>query len=165
MESNYVVKKLVGGTVFYQVPGEMKERTWKGDDARQVVPFVELEKCVYDPSTKSLFERGFLYIEDKKCRIALGLEAEDPTVINETKLIYTKEQMSPLLYEVNFEEFKRTVERLAEGSLELMFQAAINGQKQLATNKSDYLRKKFHIDVEKIQREKRDELEASKKEG
>lgn len=154
---HYVVKKLIKGTVFYKVPGENRERTWKGDDARLKIPFTELEVCVYDPDVKKLFEKGYLYIEDKDCRIALGLEDADETTNANNKLVYDKNKIVPLLYDDSFLAFKKKVENLADGSLEIMIQTAIESGKQLSFEKSDYIRKKFHVDVEAIQRAKREE--------
>jgi len=154
---NYVVRKMVSGIVFYRVPGETRERVWKGENARQKVPFDELEKCIYDPDTKNLFDRGYLYIEDKNCRIKLELEEEDPEMYNEKKIVLDKNQILGLLYVTEFTEFVEKMKNMSDGTLEILIETTINTPKQLTIEKSDYIRKNYHVDVEKIQREKRDE--------
>lgn len=156
---HYYVKKLIGGTVFYFVPGTTRQRSWRGKNARLKIPFDELEQCVYDPEVRELFERGYLFIEDKECRVMLDLESGE----NENKLVYEEPQIKQLLYVDSFEAFKAKLEKLAEGSLEIMLQTAIQSGKQLTFEKSDFLRNKFHIDIEAIQRAKREE--ANNKEG
>ena len=74
---------------------------------------------------------------------------------NENKLVYEEPQIKQLLYVDSFEAFKAKLEKLAEGSLEIMLQTAIQSGKQLTFEKSDFLRNKFHIDIEAIQRAKR----------
>lgn len=154
---NYIVKKLVSGTVGYVVPGETRTRMWKNADARQRVPFDELEKCAFDADARRLFERGYLFIEDKDCRIKLGYEDEDPTLNVDNKLILDSAQINTLLYIESFEAFKKKVEKLAEGSIELLIETAITTSKQLTVEKSDFIRRKYHVDVDKIHRDKRDE--------
>lgn len=165
MEKNYVVRKLVSGIVVYQIPGESRERKWKGKDARIRIPFEELEKCVYDGDVRKLFERGYLFIEDKECRVALELEEPDPTISNNAKLILTPDKVNLLLYEDDFKDFKSKTESLSDGSLELLLEIAIGGEKQISVDKSDYIRRNFHIDIEKLQRDKRDEKLIKNKEG
>lgn len=152
MES-YIVKKLVEGAVFYKVPGENKERTWKGDNSRLRIPFQELEDCMYDGAIRELFENGYLYVEDKDCRIALGLELEDDSLSNESRLVLEKDKLEKLLYEDSFEDFKSKVSKLGRGSLEVFISLAVNSPKQIAFEKSEYIRKTFHVDVVMIQRQ------------
>ena len=156
MES-YIVKKLTAGTVFYKVPGENKERTWKGDNARLRIPFQELEDCMFDGAIRRLFAEGNLYIEDKECRIKLGLEAEDPTLENDIPLVLDASELEKILYTDSVPTFKKKMEKLGGGSLEVLFSIAINSKKQLPVAKSDYLRKKYFIDVDMIQRQKRED--------
>jgi hypothetical protein len=165
MENSYIVRQMVNGIVFYVIPGEVRERTWPKKDSRHRVPFEELEKCVFDPRTKSLFERGFLFIEDKDCRIQLGLEQPDPTLVNENKLILEKDDIVALLYDNDFKVFKDKVEKLAEGSIEILLETAVNSNKQLSIDKSEYIREKYHIDIVMIQRQRREDEKSVTKEG
>lgn len=151
---HYFVKKLVGGTVFYFVPGTTRQRSWVGKDARLKIPFDELEQCAYDPAVRTLFERGYLFIEDKECRVMLDLESGE----NENKLVYQDSQLEQLLYTDSFEAFKVKIDKLAEGSLENMIRMAIESNKQLTFDKSDFIRKNYHVDVEAIQRARREDL-------
>lgn len=163
MEKNYFVTNLIGGTVFYIVPGETRERTWKGKDSKQRVPFEELENCVYDPEVKALFERGYLYIDDKSCRIELGLESGDPEVQTGLKTILTQKELESLLYTKAYKEFESQLANLADGSIELLIQLAVSSTKQISIDKSDYIRKNFHVDLETLHRARREEEKA--KEG
>jgi len=158
MES-FVVRKLASGIVSYRIPGKLIARKWKGDNARVKVPYEELEDCVFDPNIRTLFEKGYLYIEDKEARVRLQLEEPDPSIQSETKLVLTKEQINDLLYKDTFYNFKKKVEKLADETKELLIEVAIQGAKHAGVEKYDYIRKNFYVDVEKIQRERREEKE------
>jgi hypothetical protein len=49
------------------------------------------------------------------------------------------------------------MKNMSDGTLEILIETAISTPKQLTIEKSDFIRKNYHVDVEKIQREKRDE--------
>ena len=160
----FVVKSLVGGKVVAKVPNENRTFRWKGIDSRVKISFDDLEKMVYDSDAKRLFEKGLLFIEDKACRIQLGLEEDDGTS-NLEKLVYDKKQIITLLFADSFKTFKEKVEQLSEGSKELMVQVAIDNPKQLDYDKSDFIRKTLSIDIENIRRMKREEAAEKNKEG
>ena len=101
---NYIVKKLTAGTVFYKVPGEKKERTWKGDKPEFLS---KREDCMFDGAIRRLFAEGNLYIEDKECRIKLGLEAEDPTLENDIPLVLDASELEKILYTDSVPTFKK----------------------------------------------------------
>lgn len=159
-----VVKSLVGGIVVAKVPNENRIFEWKGQDSRVKVSFDDLEKMIYDADTRRIFETGLLWVDDKSVRIRLGLEEEDGTS-NLEKLIYDKKQTLALLYADSFKTFKEKVDNLSDGSKELMIQVAIETPKHLDVDKSDFIRKTFSVDVEKIQRMKREEAAEKNKEG
>ncbi|MCK9482524.1 MAG: hypothetical protein M0R38_12350 [Bacteroidia bacterium] len=167
MES-YIVKKLITGNVGYIIPGENRSRMWKdtgkkGVETRQRVPYEELEKVSFDADARRLFERGYLIIEDRECRIKLGFEDADPELEKQNQLILDRSQIETLLYIESYEAFKKKIEKMADGSKEILIEVAVNNdKKQLSVEKSDYIRKVFHVDVEKIQRDIRDELTTGK---
>ena len=160
----FVVKSLVGGIVIAKVPNENRTFKWKGIDARVKINYEDLEKIVYDADARRLFEKGLIWIEDKDCRVKLGLE-EDDGMSNLEKLVYDKKQIMALLYADTFKVFKDKVAQLSDGSKELMIQVAIDTPKQLDYDKSDFIRNTFSIDVENIRRMKREEAAEKNKEG
>lgn len=160
----FVVKNLVGGIVVIKVPNENRIFELKGLDSRVKINYDDLEKMVYDADSRRIFETGLAWIEDKDCRIRLGLEEEDGTA-NFEKLILDKKQIISLLYAESFKTFKEKLDQLSEGSKELLISVAIENPKQLDYEKSDIIRKKFLIDVEGIKRMKREEEAEKTKEG
>lgn len=155
MESNYYVKKLVNWGVSYTVPGESRVRKWKGVNARIRIPFDELEKCIFDEDVRTLFESGFLYVEDKEARIQFGLESGDDES-NDTKLVLDKEKINDLLYKDDVETFEKRMKNLASATEELVLQVALASELPLNYQKSDYIRRNYKLDIEKIQRDRRD---------
>ncbi len=153
----YFVKKLVSGIVTYNAPGKMVARVWKGPDARQRIPFDELEECVYDPAIRTLFDRGYLIIEDKDIRVKLGMEEEDSEVNNNNQLILTRDQIKHTLYEDSMAAFQKKCDQLAPGSKELLIEIALNDEKQASVDKYDYIRKNYFVDVEGLRKQMRDE--------
>ena len=160
----FVVKSLVGGIVVAKIPNENRIFEWKGEGARVKVNYDDLEKLIYDADSRRIFETGLLWVDDKDCRIKLGLEESDGTS-NFEKLIYDKKQILVLLYADTFKAFKEKVSKFSEGSKELLVQIAIETPKSLDVDKSDFIRKTFSVDVEKIQRMRREEAAEKNKEG
>ena len=159
-----VVKSLVSGIVVAKVPNENRIFEWKGEGSRVKVSFDDLEKMIYDADARRIFETGLLWIDEKEYRVKLGLEEDDGTS-NLEKLIYDKKQIVALLYCDSFKVFKEKVEKLSEGSKEMMIQTAIETPKQLDFDKSDFIRKTFSVDIESIQRARREEAAEKNKEG
>lgn len=158
--SNYLVSKMVKGVVFYKVPNENRERVWKGENAKLRIPFQELEDCMYDAAIRTLFEEGYLWVEDQEARVLLGLENPEQTETDSAmKLIFDAAALQALLYNNAYAVFETKMDRIADASLENLFDIAINSGQQLSHEKSDYIRKKYHVDIDMIQRNKREEKE------
>lgn len=160
----FVVRSLIGGKVVAKVPNENKIFRWKGIDSRVKIDYEDLEKMAYDSDARKLFEKGLIFVEDKACRIRLGLEEDDGTS-NLEKLVYDKKQIITLLFADSFKDFKDKVSKLSDGSKELMVQVAIENPKQLDYDKSDFIRNTFSIDIESVKRMKREEAAEKNKEG
>ena len=155
---NYMVTKLSSGEVFYRIPGNLQLRTWAGDGAKQLIPYSELEQCIYDPAIRTLFDGGYLYIDSQEARIKLGLEQADPSeYVNEEKIVMNKRDLVNLLYNEELGSFKEKVNKLAQETSQLLIEVAISTAKHAGYEKYDFLREKYGVDVEKLQRDKRDE--------
>ncbi len=153
MEKAYMVKKLAPGGVSYRIPGKLVARKWIGKDARLRVPYEELEECIFDPSINTLFTKGYLYIEDKEARVALGLEESDTLILDE-------EGVTKVLFDDDIETFKEKLERMAEETQEILVQVAVsNMEKHAGYEKYDIIRKKYKVDVEAIHRRAREDAE------
>ncbi len=153
MEKAYMVRKLAPGGVSYRIPGKLVARKWVGKDARLRVPYEELEECIYDPSINSLFTKGYLFIESKEARVALGLEESEALVLDE-------EGVAKVLFEDDLDTFKEKIDRMAEQTQELLVQVAIaNLDKHAGYEKYDIIRKKYKVDIEAIHRRAREDAE------
>lgn len=158
----FSVKNIIGGIVVAKVPNENRIFQWKGYDSIVKVNFEDLERMIYDADTRRIFDTGLLWIEDKACRIRLGLEEEDGTT-NFSSLIYDKKQIISLLFADSFKVFQEKVVQLSDGSKELMIQVALDNPKPLDIEKSDYIRKNYFVDIEAIRRERREAAIEEKK--
>jgi len=157
MES-YFVKKLSNGTVSYRAPGKLNARRWKGKEARLKIPYEELEEAVNDPAIRTLFDKGHLYVEEKDVRVRLGLEMDDGST-TESSLVLTAAELEKMLYEDDFVSFKEKFQKLARETKENLIDLAISSSKHAGYEKYDLIRKTFFVDVERLQRERREEKE------
>lgn len=153
---NVFVTKLVNGGISYKIPGKNGFRTWKGENSKLRIKYEELEECVFDPSIKKLFIEGYLFIEDKDTRIALGLEAAEGENLG-LSVVLNKTEVIELLYKKSFEEFVEIFNTLGTATKELILDVAINTKATTDVEKYDFLQKTFQVDIEAIRKAKRAE--------
>lgn len=149
------VRKLANGGVSYTLPGKTLPRHWKGENAKQKVSYEELEECMMDPAIRTLFSKGYLFIEDIMVRQLLDLEANEYFT---PELVLDKEGILPILYEDDFETFKTKVKNMSEQTQQLLIDVATTNQKHAGYEKYDFIRETFKIDIESVQRRNREDL-------
>lgn len=162
-----VVKKLATGSVSYQIPGKTVSRVWRGKNAKQIVPVEEIREAVFESRIRALFFGGYLFIEDQDLRIELGLEAPKDVPQEEKNdyvdtIVLDRKDIINLLYNVDFEKFKNQFSKLAKNTKQLMIEIAIETQKHPGYEKIDFIKKATGMDIEKLQRAKREEAEENK---
>lgn len=150
------VIKLSSGIVSYRMPTTRVLRKFKGENATLLIPFAELEEALYDGDIRTLFDYGYLRVDNKEARIALGLEPDEGE-INSTLTILDKAGVITLLYKENtIENFMKEVKKLAPETANLLIEIATKNPKHAGSDKYDALKKHFGIDIEMARLEARE---------
>ena len=165
MENKMIkVRKLSTGIVSYRIPGQMVARRWRGRNAVQLVPYAELQQCIYDPDIKTLFDYGYLYIEDEEARIEFGYEIKknengEENVEEQQFLVLDRTQIVKMLYgsQTTIEAFENTIKKMAPETAELLIEIATESDKHAGYDKYDLIKKYFNVDVETVKKNRRED--------
>lgn len=153
------VVKLAKGYVSFRVPGKTAARKFRGENAQQMIPTEELEDCVYDQNIRTLFEQGYLDIEDNEFKKEHGLAYEEMAEANENQpIILNKAEANKILFG-NFDAkgFEDTLRRLAPASKGLLLEIAKEADQHLNFERYDIIKKVYKIDLENVKRQMREE--------
>jgi len=164
MKERIKVVKLANGFVSYRIPGKNASRRWRnrpgGPPAIQMVPKLELEDCIYDDAIKTLFDGGYLSIEDDEFKKEFGLIEKEQSVADATKKkVLNKIEINKILFneDISREDFEETLKSLAPATVDVLIGIAKSTSKHLSYDKYDAIKNVFNIDIEKVKSELREE--------
>lgn len=113
------------GNVGYTVPNLHIRRVFRPQQTLMVT-FDELEEGLYEPGIRKLFEVGFLTIEKKEDRIALGLAiVDEKEAVIEDVVAPTHEAIKAALKNDKYTDFYLLMKDAPSGTLSLVVDYAI----------------------------------------
>lgn len=125
------------------------------------LPFDTVQQMIFDEGFYRMLENGYLYINDMKDKIDLGLEPAGATESENIKVL-SDEKIESLLKKLPFSVFKRELANYNKTQIESLINYAIVNE-CLDAEKSDYLKELTGIDILKAVSLNRDLAKADKK--
>lgn len=143
MDNMIFVKSMVEHKVGIKIPDLSLKVVWEKKGAKKPIPEDKLQMAMYNSGVEYMFNQGILVIEDKKARVALGLEEEEE---EEKVIALTEKQKENLWKNSPLVDFKQRIKDIPYEQLKLLADWAVDNS-YTDYEKSKVLKDLIGVDV------------------